>query len=480
MPLDATLLAEHLKPAAGALHDPIIGTAGTDKLAATDGTFFLAPGAGADTITVGKDIGRGTVIGWEKGDTIALSGLDASALKIGDHDAYGATGTLLVTPNGGHVFFEGTPGLTLADLGISAAAAPVSPAPVAPVMPAAVTPTKAAPVSPVSPAKVAPVGATTPDPTTPTKAAAVPTNPSAADFYPEGHVSAKPYQQGEAQGLVGVYVGNEPDRYAQHVEMFGKPDLVLGYTGGDSWGAIKSVEWVQEMFPGQPIGWSLPLIPEDGTQLADAHGGSFKQHYLEAAQRMLAVAVPAADGKIHVRTGWELNGDWFQWAAEGKELDFGMAFQHFADAFHSVSDKFEVEWNANSDINHKWDPELAFPGAEYVDVIGLDVYWNPKWTSPDPTEAFNMLRDQGWGMQWIEQLGDKYQKPTAYSEWGVPDGDPGSATFIKLFADWVAQHEVAQQTVWDHWSAFDGELSDTNDAAAQAYKAAFADASPIA
>ena len=108
---------------------------------------------------------------------------------------------------------------------------------------------------------------------------------------------------------LGVYVGNEPEHFARFEAWIGQEAAPLGYVGGGTWEDIASPGWVIDMFhDADTVFWSVPLIPEDGTTLAQAASGAFNDYYRRCAEG-LADQKPMDDGKVFVRTGWEMGGD---------------------------------------------------------------------------------------------------------------------------------------------------------------------------
>jgi hypothetical protein len=275
--------------------------------------------------------------------------------------------------------------------------------------------------------------------------------------------------------LVGVYVGNSTEAEAAFEAWLGKPvDGVLGYTGGADWADYdSSVGWAKGFWSpiDRRVFWSVPLIPQ-GATLEAAANGDYDDHYTQAAES-LATFRPN-DEVLHVRTGWELNGDWFPWAAEGKESAFIGAFRHFVDAFRAVSPRFVIEWNVNMGNNSStaWDPATAYPGDEYVDIVGMDFYWNTQWDPTDPVQAWNSMRDRPYGLAWHQNFAAEHGKKTSYSEWGVMSNEAGP--YIAEAKLWFESHGVVFHTYWDSNSDFSGKLSENQyPDAATAYQAAF-------
>ena len=226
---------------------------------------------------------------------------------------------------------------------------------------------------------------------------------------------------------------------------------------------------------GKDILWSVPLIPI-GANLGAAATGAYDSKYLELAKKF--VATSGNDDQIYIRLGWEFNGAGYNaWDATGGQAqNYVEAYRNVVDAFRSVSGKFVFEWTPNKgDVG--MNPEDAYPGDKYVDVIGMDFYWDAQksWSITDPVKAWNYFVNEKYGLQWHQDFAAAHNKPTAYSEWGVNTNN--SAAFIKLAAQWFDDHNVLYQNYWNSNSNFQGKLSDNQypDSGA-AYKEAFADA----
>ncbi|MCJ2106259.1 hypothetical protein MKK70_12890 [Methylobacterium sp. E-041] len=123
---------------------------------------------------------------------------------------------------------------------------------------------------------------------------------------------------------------------------------MLNYINNDSWlGFASSVPWQVQRWQGAGVAsiWSVPLTVW-GTSLEQVATGAY-DNYFQAAANALAQAVPSKDGNIYVRLGWEFNGTWMPWAAQGHEAAFIKTFQDVVDVFRSASDKFKFVWDVN-------------------------------------------------------------------------------------------------------------------------------------
>ena len=271
---------------------------------------------------------------------------------------------------------------------------------------------------------------------------------------------------------LSAHVGNSPSDLRRFEDWLGRPvDVITAHTGRANWKDwVTSISWSIRLWSplDKPICWTIPMFA-DGGSLSEAAAGKYQDYYEQAA-KMLA-QTRQTESVIYVRVGEEFNGDWMPWSAAGHEQDFVKAFRNFVDAFRSVSDRFRFEWNVNV-RETRMDPVDAYPGDDYVDVIGMDFYYNIKWNPTDPLKAWDEMVNNKYGLGWLEDFASARKKPTAYPEWGV--NSAGAGPYIEKAAQWFANHNVLYQSVWNSNDAFPGKLTDHQyPEAASAYISAF-------
>ncbi len=254
-----------------------------------------------------------------------------------------------------------------------------------------------------------------------------------------------------------VYVGNDPADLTAYTRWMGKaPDNVLFYLNNDSWKAFdSSIGWAVNLWKPSnvPVIWSVPLTVW-GTSLEQVATGSYNGHFLQAAQA-LAQSKPSSDGSIYVRVGWEFNGSWMPWAAQGHETAFIQSFQNLVNTFRSVSTQFKFVWDVNAGGNY--DPTKAYPGDKYVDVVGMDVYYTTQWDSADPHAAFLNKVNQSYGLQWQQDFATAHGKATAISEWGIATNHSGP--YIQDMVKWMSDHHMTYESYWNTNAAnYPGEI----------------------
>jgi len=273
----------------------------------------------------------------------------------------------------------------------------------------------------------------------------------------------------------GIFVGNNPTDLTKFESWLGdEVDIVRLAGSRANWSEyVNSVGWLAATWRNvdRDQHWTIPMFADGGT-LANGAAGKYNSYYKAVAQKLIAESAPGSD-TIIVRVGEEFNGNWFGWAAKGREADFIETYQNFVEAFRSVSSRFDFEWNVNIG-NLGMDPAKAYPGDGYVDIVGMDFYYNTAWDSTNPLTAWDFNVSRQYGLQWLENFADAHNKPTAYSEWGVMSNSAGP--YVEKAAAWFENHDVVMHAYWNSNADFAGKLSDNSKpSVGAAYKAAFAD-----
>ncbi len=276
---------------------------------------------------------------------------------------------------------------------------------------------------------------------------------------------------GEGETALVVHVGNDPADLRQFEQWLGCPvDGVAVHTGQADWADWSgSVGFQLNRWrgTGRRLYWTIPLIPL-GASLAEAGRGRYAGRYARAAREI--VAGTPGEAIIPIRTGWEFNADYWPWASRGREQDYIAAFRRFVDAFRTVSPRFRFEWVPN--IGGSDDPAASYPGDAFVDVIGIDAYYDTRWLPADPRLAWAYNVERPYGFRWLEQFADARGKPTAYAEWGVMSA--GAGAYVQSAANWFDHTRPLYQGYWNTDSTFPGKLSGgALESAGAAFRAAF-------
>jgi hypothetical protein len=272
-----------------------------------------------------------------------------------------------------------------------------------------------------------------------------------------------PVEQENGKPIFGVFVGNTADLVMQYEQWFGRPtDAVLGYSGNANWPDYEgSLGWAMGNWKhiDRRVLWSVPLIPVDET-LSEAAKGTYNSHWLKIAKRL--AAWHPEEKVIYIRTAWEFNAAWMTYKAVGQPQNFIGAWRQFVSVFRSVSPRFRFDWcPAGGD----WMPmkaEDAYPGDDYVDIIGLDIYDNEKYCKiQDPKERWQKIYLHGNdALLWHQAFAKAHNKPMSYPEWGVGGCDAGDDTyFVEQMYKWFIDNHVIYANYWNSNSSYHGQLS---------------------
>jgi hypothetical protein len=216
-----------------------------------------------------------------------------------------------------------------------------------------------------------------------------------------------------------------------------KPSSVLGvdFYGQSTWEDFFKLNWVpgiwKKLNPARNVVWSVPLTVK-GTPLADVANGLHDAEF-EAAAKAIAEAQP----KAIIRIGWEMNIVDSAWFAKGQEADYIGAYRRVVGIFRRYSGEFKYDWCPG------WGPQelaadLAYPGDDVVDYIGLDVYdFKLEGTPQERWDTFYLKAP--FGLQWQRDFAVSHGKRMSYPEWGVGQfGD--NPFFIQQMHDWFVQN----------------------------------------
>lgn len=217
-----------------------------------------------------------------------------------------------------------------------------------------------------------------------------------------------------------------------------EPSSVLGvdFYAQSTWEDFFKLSWVpgiwKKLNPARNVVWSVPLTVK-GTALAAVADGMHDAEFAAAA-RAISEAQPGAI----IRLGWEMNLNSMAWFAKGQEADYIKAFRRVVEIFRRYSNDFKYDWCPG------WGPQdsaadLAYPGDDVVDYIGLDVY-DFKYEGSAEQRWNDFYLKAAFGLEWHRDFAARHGKPMSYPEWGVGNfGD--NPFFVQQMHDWFVNNE---------------------------------------
>ncbi len=227
-------------------------------------------------------------------------------------------------------------------------------------------------------------------------------------------------------------------------------------------------KWKKEI-AGRKLIFSVPLLPggwdrsgptqgddaKKPVSLATGAKGDYNGRFKKLAENL--VKYDLADSIL--RPGWEFNGGWYAWRAGDNPQAFADYWQQIVRTMRAVkgAEKLEFCWNPALGFQ-QFASEKAWPGDEWVDYVGLDVY-DDSWaadTYPLPKDAtaeqIDKRRKTVWekvvlhgdrGLIFWRDFAVKHNMPFSIPEWGVnnrPDNHSGlvNVMFIEQMHKFIA------------------------------------------
>lgn len=283
---------------------------------------------------------------------------------------------------------------------------------------------------------------------------------------------ALPLRSAAAEPLLGIYGGNSMQRVLDFEAWLGRPvDVILCTVDYEKWENYRYADWLSQTVYGargpRRLVYDVPIIIK-GATYAEARTGAYDEHWQTLAQSI--VANNQGDYEIVIRPSHEMNGDWFAWGVGGAKADripdFIASWQRFHGVFRSVPGgaRFRFSFSASEGAS---DPRPMWPGDEFVDLVGYDVYWKPKimggqgWETNDPREAWEKRTTphgyNAWNLTGMLAFARSKGKPFQIDEWGV--WGPDAAPFVESMAAFLRAHGVRAHTYWNSDADYAGDLS---------------------
>lgn len=227
----------------------------------------------------------------------------------------------------------------------------------------------------------------------------------------------------------------------------------LDFVGWESWDNVGWPVWWLEAWskwvhekPSRRLILSIPLLtgPVDGSgptqgskdvrkpvSLEQGAAGAYNQHFRDLAANLVQHRL----GDTILRPGWEFNGNWYPWGAKGKTAAFAEYWRQIVKTMRAVPGAEGLKFCWNPTLGDQQFPaDEAWPGEEFVDYVGVDVY-DETWTAdtyPWPADAtaaeIERRQKKAWedwivrsprGLAFWTKFAKDHKKPLAIPEWGL-------------------------------------------------------------
>jgi hypothetical protein len=231
----------------------------------------------------------------------------------------------------------------------------------------------------------------------------------------------------------------------------GRPiNRITDFSGGANWDDLaehsfnKAQYWHQHA-PGMHLTLAVPMLPSDGgrSSLAEGASGAYDAHFRALAAKL----AEAGEGDAELRLGWEFNGNWFGWRASADPQAFVTFWRRIVEAMRSIpGTHFTFNWNPSLG-GHAIALDRVYPGDNFVDAIGIDLY-NYQSGTISPQNRWLEYLNKEFGLGWLARFASEHGKALTVPEWGTgrkpgtQEGGGDDAYFVEQVGHWFEQHNV--------------------------------------
>ena len=247
---------------------------------------------------------------------------------------------------------------------------------------------------------------------------------------------------------LGVFMGGgDVEEVRQFQEWVGSEVTHVGaFLPGKTWEKFHETGFLDQWAgTGYTLSLGVPILMTDEPgSLRQGAQGAYDEHFRRLAQDLVSKRL----GNTILRVGWEVNGDWYPWAAEEDPQAFGEYFRRIVRTIRSVPGTEGLRFDWNPGLGPANVPDGSYPGDEYVDIIGMDIY-DREFSSElaDPAKRWEQMVNQPYGLAWQRDFAAAHGKPISFPEWGVSErheggGKQDNPLFIRNMNEWIRSNNV--------------------------------------
>ena len=221
----------------------------------------------------------------------------------------------------------------------------------------------------------------------------------------------------------GAYIpGSNPADYDAFAAWRGQPlDVAVDWPARSSWDDIVNPDWLYSAWADTPYtkAFGVAPIPEDDSSatMAGCASGAYDDKWRQFGTNIQSAGL--ADSTI-IRLGWEFNGDWYKWSAKDP-AEYVSCWHHIVTAARTTAPGLRWDWTVNRGTSQSLsDPRAAYPGDDYVDIVGVDSY--DMWPGARTQQAWNEQYGGDYGLKFWSDFAQQHGKLLSIPEWGVIPG----------------------------------------------------------
>ena len=193
-------------------------------------------------------------------------------------------------------------------------------------------------------------------------------------------------------------------------------DIAEVWLNRSTWASITDPAWLYPRWRGSPytLVVTVPMLPTDVPRVSiqACAKGAYNAHW----RRFGRVISSYGLGSSIIRLGWEFNGKWYPWAATDPKA-WARCYRQAVTSAWSTAPQLRWDWNANRGVSSALaDPTRAYPGNDYVSMIGVDSY--DQWPSVARAGGWQKQLNGKQGLNYWLAFAKAHGKKLSVPEWG--------------------------------------------------------------
>lgn len=241
-------------------------------------------------------------------------------------------------------------------------------------------------------------------------------------------------------GVFSPMYANNPKEMASYVQWLGRTPKFIVDNADETqdWPrATSSCDWMCGGYASVPatIVLGVPLlVKSDWGKHVESARGDFDAHFTKmaiSAKKLRNRTINGVKYDVFIRIGWEFNGGWMPWLAGYDPKNYIANYRRVVGLFRAVDPGFKFDWCTTLGY-HSTETFKAWPGADVVDVIGIDIYdeaWGVahRFTAGMTDAQMLAIAKERWQKKFVEgengllafsKFALTHNKQISFPEWG--------------------------------------------------------------
>jgi hypothetical protein len=198
-------------------------------------------------------------------------------------------------------------------------------------------------------------------------------------------------------------------------------DVAVIWGSRQSWSDIENPSWQYSVWKAAPYTkvFGVAMVPEgdSGATMAGCANGDYNSHWTTFGQNIKNAGLSTTSV---IRLGWEFNGDWYKWQASNP-AQFTACWRQIVTTVRQVAPGLVWDWSViRGNSKALSDPTQAWPGNDYVDIVGVDAY--DVWPGASDEANWQQQYAGNGGLKFWLNFAEQHGKKISFPEWGLLTG----------------------------------------------------------